>query len=216
MIKRNGQHRQQTDQPSLRHMTDTEYAAYFEAFGAIKSAYQTLCLISDNLREVETTAGRPGLIEPQPASENVELPDTPDRQSPWQICASLMRLNQNEVLLCQRMAEHGVEYAVIDRLPAASMYAKANGPIDLLQTGNDPYRVLRTYLRAERQALEVMVNEITAHVRLLVAERFPEQELSRVVKEITRICKNVARLGFSEAPTVLDPEIQRQGRGVRV
>ena len=37
-------------------MSDTEYAAYFEAFGAIKGDYQALCLIGDKLREVETTA----------------------------------------------------------------------------------------------------------------------------------------------------------------
>jgi hypothetical protein len=216
MLKRNGQHKQQTGEAPLRHMTDSEYAAYFEAFGAIKSAYQTLCLISDKLREVETTAARPGLIEDQMVGENVELLETPHHQSPWQICTHLMRLDQNEVLLCQRMAEHGVEYAVMDRLPATSEFAKANGPVDLLQTGNDPYRVLRTYLQAERQALELMVNEITAQVRLLVAERFPEQELNRVVNSITRMCKNVARLGFSETHSEAPVQTHTRSHGVRI
>jgi len=55
MIKRKGQQRDGVVPPSKR-MSDTEYAAYCEAFGAIKSDYQALCLIGDKLREVDTTA----------------------------------------------------------------------------------------------------------------------------------------------------------------
>ena len=52
MIKRNGQPRQGVAPPSLKRMSDAEYAAYFEAFGVIKGDYQALCLIGDKLREV--------------------------------------------------------------------------------------------------------------------------------------------------------------------
>lgn len=118
--------------------------------------------------------------------------------------ASLMRLNQNEVLLCKRICEHGLEYAVIDHSPVASAYAKAHGPSDVLRTGDNPRQVLGDFLRSERETLQLMVNDITANVRLVIAERFPKHDLRRVVNEITHMCKKVARLGFSEMSADLD------------
>jgi hydrogenase maturation factor len=59
-----------------------------------------------------------------------------------------------------------------------------------------------------------MLNHITANVRLLIAERFPKQDLRRVVNEIARMCSKVARLGFSETP--LDTEAQKPRRSIRV
>jgi hypothetical protein len=61
-----------------------------------------------------------------------------------------------------------------------------------------------------------MVNDITSNVRLVVAERFPKQDLRRVVNEITRMCKKVAHFGFSETLTDLGPDEPKQGRGVRI
>ena len=61
-----------------------------------------------------------------------------------------------------------------------------------------------------------MVNDITSNVRLVVAERFPKQDLRRVVNEITRMCKKVARLGFSETLAETPSQTHRQNRGVRV
>ena len=60
-----------------------------------------------------------------------------------------------------------------------------------------------------------MANDITADVRQLIAERFPKQNLRRVVSAISSVCKNITRLGFSEAVAEL-PHVQKQGRGVRV
>ena len=65
MIKRKGQpDREGVAPPALKRMSDTEYAAYCEAFGAIKSDYQALCLIGDKLREVETSARNLGPLDP--------------------------------------------------------------------------------------------------------------------------------------------------------
>jgi len=208
MIKRNGQPRQGVAPPSLKRMSDAEHAAYFEAFGVIKSDYQALCLIGDKLREVEANARGLGSVESQAQSGPAELPASAGGRSPWEVCASLMRLNNNEVVLCKRVCEHGLEYAVIDEASAASAYAKARGPLDVLRTGDNPRQVLRDYLRSESETLQLMVNDITANVRLVIAERFPKQDLRRVVNEITRMCKKVARLGFSE--TVTDAAIQTQ------
>lgn len=215
MIKRNGQPREGGTPSSLKRMSDTEYAAYAEAFGAIKGDYQALCLISDKLRHIETTARTIGSLDAQVPHSPTELPDAAGDRSPWEICASLMRLNQNEVLLCKRVCEHGLEYAIIDHAPVASAYAKTHGPLDVLRTGQQPQQVLREFLRCERETLQLMVNDITANVRQVIAERFPKEDLRRVVNEITRMCKSVARLGFSETVGEL-PYVQKQGRGARV
>ena len=217
MIKRKGQpDREGVAPPALKRMSDTEYAAYFEAFGAIKSDYQALCLIGDKLREVETSARNLGPLDPPAPNTHTELPDSVGDRSPWEVCTSLMRFNRNEVLLCKRVCEHGLEYAVIDHSPVASVYAKVHGPVDVLRTGDNPRQVLRDFLRSERETLELMTNDITATVRLLIAERFPKQDLRRVANEITRLCKKVARVGFSESLTDATTQAQKQGRGMGV
>jgi hypothetical protein len=197
-------------------MSDTEHTAYFEAFGVIKGDYQTLCLIGDKLREVEANARGLGPLDSQAQGGHAELPDSVGDRSPWEVCASLMRLNNNEVFLCKRICEHGLEYAVIDQASATSAYAMARGPLDVLRTGDNPRQVLRDYLRSESETLQLMVNDITSNVRLVVAERFPKQDLRRVVNEITRMCKKVAHFGFSETLTDLGPDEPKQGRGVRI
>jgi len=217
MIKRNGRPRERVVPPSFKRMSDTEYAAYSEAFGVIKGDYQALCLISDKLREVETTARGLGSLDSQPESDHAELPDSAGGRSPWEVCASLMRLNRNEVFLCKRVCEHGLEYAVIDHASIASAYAKARGPVDVLRTGDNPHQVLRDYLRSESETLQLMVNDITANVRLVVAERFPKQDFRRVVNEISSMCKKVARQGFSETPSEeVSAQKHELRRGIRV
>jgi hypothetical protein len=217
MIKRKSQqHREGVTPPSLKRMSDTEHAAYFEAFGAIKGDYQALCLIGDKLREVEASASGLDSLDSQARGGHAELPDSADGRSPWEVCASLMRLNNNEVILCKRVSEHGLEYAVIDHSSVALAYAKAHGLLDVLRTGDNPRRVFRDYLRSERETLELMTNDITANVRLLIAERFPKQDLRRVVNEITRMCKKVTRFGFSETPTDAVTQAQKHRCGVRV
>jgi len=214
MIKRKGQQRDGVVPPSKR-MSDTEYAAYFEAFGAIKGDYQALCLIGDKLRKVEATARGLGSLDSQAQAGHAELPDSAGDRSPWEVCTPLMRLNHNEVLLCKRVCEHGLEYAVIDHSPVASAYAKAHGPLDVLRTGDNPRQVLRNYLRSERQTLELMVNDITASVREVVKERFPKQDLRRVVNEIAQMCKRVVRIGFSESASESPSLTPKQSHGVR-
>ena len=215
MIKRKDQHPQDVKPPLLKRMSETEYAAYCEAFGAIKSDYQALCLISDKLREVETAARNLAPLDIQAQDTHMELPDTNGDSSPWEVCASLMRLNQNEVMLCKRVCGQGLEYAVIDHCSTASAYARAHGPSDVLRTGDNPRQVLREFLRSERETLQLMVSDITANVRLLIAERFPKQDLRRVVNEITRMCKNVARLGFSEKQSESPRLSPKQSPGLR-
>ena len=173
-------------------------------------------MIGDKLREVEANARGLGSLDSQAQGGPAELPDSAGGRSPWEVCASLMRLNNNEVVLCKRVCEHGLEYAVIDQASVASAYAKARGPLDVLRTGDNPRQVLRDYLRSESETLQLMVNDITANVRLVIAERFPKQDLRRVVNEITRMCKKVARLGFSETLTDATTQAQKHNGGVHV
>ena len=215
MIKRNGQGRKELTRSSLKRMSDTEYAAYSEAFVAIRGDYQALCMIGDKLRELETSAQNLGQLESQMLPGLYELPDSIGDRGPWEVCMSLMHLNQSEVLLCKRVGEHGWEYAVLDHLPVASAYGKVHGPLDVLRTGDNPRQVLRDFLRSERETLELMSKDITTSVRVLIAERFPRKDLRRVVNEITRMCMKVVRLDSTETSADLDGPAQKLNSGIR-
>jgi len=197
-------------------MTSAEQRAYSEAFGTIEKEYQTLCSIGSKLREIERMSHNLPRFESQSASEHIELSESGNDRNPWEICAPLLQLDSNDVVLCKRRHEHGVEYAVIDHSPAASAYAKANRALDILDTSDDPRQALQDYLRTERQTLELMANDISASVRLFISERFPRQDVSRVVTAITRMCKKAARLELSESPGDLAAHKQSEVRGVRV
>jgi hypothetical protein len=81
---------------------------------------------------------------------------------------------------------------------------------------DNPRQVLRDFLRSGRETLELMSKDITANVRLLIAERFPREDLRRLVNEITCVCTKVTRLVSSETPADLDGQAQKLNRGVRV
>jgi hypothetical protein len=63
---------------------------------------------------------------------------------------------------------------------------------------------------------ERLTNDITANVRLIIAERFPKQDLRRMANEITRMCKKVTRLGFSESLTDVTSQAQKHSCGMGV
>lgn len=212
MIKRSVPRSSATRLPEARNLTTSENAVFTAALKSIEADYQVICSVAEKLRELERNP-------PQISSSRSETPafgesDSPGMESPWEVCAALMRLDNNEVTLCKRLAEHGVEYAVIDQSPAAGRYGKSVGHLDILQTSDNPQRVLSEYLRSERKALELMTNDVTAAVRLFVSEQFPRHDVSRVVTLITRMCKNAVRIGTSETQSQTNQQISRRGIGV--
>lgn len=211
MIKRSIPRSSASRRPESRNLTTSENAVFTAAFKSIESDYQTICSIGEKLRELEQNPQGLGSVR----TEN-ELQVEPDSvgQSPWEVSAALMRLDNNEVLLCKRLTEHGVEYAVIDQSPTAGRYGKSVGHLDILQTSDNPQRVLSDYLRSERQALELMTNDVTAAVRLFVSEQFPRHDVSRVVTLITRMCKNAVRVGTSETQSQNNQQSTRRGIGI--
>ncbi len=61
-----------------------------------------------------------------------------------------------------------------------------------------------------------MLNHITANVRLSIAGHLRKQDLRRVVNEIARSCKTVARLGCSETSSEIIYQTQTRSQGARV
>ena len=120
-----------------------------------------------------------------------------------------MKLETNEVLLCRPSAEHGTEYAVIDRLPATSAYAKGNRLLDILRTSDDPRQVIRDHLRDERRTLELVANDIIATVREFVENRFPKPDSHRVVNESAHMCEKMLHHGFTETLSVFQGRRRR-------
>ena len=104
MLKRNGQRKEGALSSQKGETPDGECVAFSEALGAVKGDYQTLCLISDKLREVERASRDFKSFESQPSGQTALPSGDENRQSPWEIYASLMKLDSNEVRLCKRVA----------------------------------------------------------------------------------------------------------------
>jgi thiamine transporter ThiT len=68
----------------------------------------------------------------------------------------------------------------------------------------------------ESETLQLMLNHITANVRLPIAGHFRKQDLRRVVNEIARMCKKFARLGCSETSSEIICQSQTKSQGARV
>ena len=121
-----------------------------------------------------------------------------------------MELNQSEVFLCQK----GTEYAVIERFSENSRYAMANGPAEIMLTGNNERQVLQDYAQNERQTLQLLATDLTAKVRETLAAHHPDLNCRRVVEAIARRCDHEINPAQSQAETIA-PALQ-QTHGMRV
>jgi hypothetical protein len=129
---------------------------------------------------------------------------------PWQVRKCLVELNQSEVFLCQK----GTEFAVIERFSENSRYAMANGPAEIMLTGNNERQVLQDYAQNERQTLQLLATDLTAKVRETLAAQHPDLNCRRVVEAITRRCDHEINPTQSQAETIA-PALQ-QTHGIRV
>jgi hypothetical protein len=204
MIKRNGQPARHTVPHYSGRLTDAENEAYQTAVAAVQSELADLTTVGQALRGVENpgrgTAGASG----DPTEIVVGSSD------PWQVRKCLVELNQSEVFLCQK----GTEFAVIERFSENSRYAMANGPAEIMLTGNNERQVLQDYAQNERQTLQLLATDLTAKVRETLAAQHPDLNCRRVVEAVTRRCDYEINPTQSQAETIA-PALQ-QTHGIRV
>ena len=204
MIKRNGQPALHAVPHYSGRLTDAENEAYKTAVAAVQSELADLTTVGQALRVAENpgmgTAGTSG----DPTKIVVGSSD------PWQVRKCLVELNQSEVFLCQK----GTEFAVIERFSENSRYAMANGPAEIMLTGNNERQVLQDYAQNERQTLQLLATDLTAKVRETLAAQHPDLNCRRVVEALTRRCDYEINPTQSQAETIA-PALQH-ARGMRV
>jgi hypothetical protein len=204
MIKRNGQPARHTVPHYSGRLTDAENEAYQTAVAAVESELADLTTVGQALRGVEN----PGMGTAGASGDPTEI--VVGSSDPWQVRKCLVELNQSEVFLCQK----GTEFAVIERFSENSRYAIANGPAEIMLTGNNERQVLQDYAQNERQTLQLLATDLTAKVRETLAAQHPDLNCRRVVEAITRRCDYEINPTQSQAETIA-PALQ-QTHGIRV
>ena len=204
MIKRNGQPARHTVPHYSGRLTDAENEAYQTAVAAVQTELTDLTTVAQALRGVEN----PGMGRAGTSGDPTEI--VVGSSDPWQVRKCLVELNQSEVFLCQK----GTEYAVIERFSENSRYAMANGPAEIMLTGNNERQVLQDYAQNERQTLQLLATDLTAKVRETLAAQHPDLNCRRVVEAVTRRCDYEINPTQSQAETIA-PALQ-QTHGMRV
>ena len=174
MIKRNGQPARHTVPHYSGRLTDAENEAYKTAVAAVQSELADLTTVGQALRGVEN----PGVGTTGTSGDPTEI--VVGSSDPWQVRKCLVQLNQSEVFLCQK----GTEYSVIERFSENSRYAMANGPAEIMLTGNNERQVLQDYAQNERQTLQLLATDLTAKVRETLAAQHPDLNCRRVVEAV--------------------------------
>ncbi len=124
---------------------------------------------------------------------------TTDDGTQWQHAVALTKITS----VCHRRTAAGLEFAVVECLPFKSGEMK-----DVLNSGYDAREVLQTFVRDQRQVLNLWKNDVTAQVREQLDEKYPHQDMSIVAESFDiKLARDISR---RETVT------QNQSHGVRI
>lgn len=211
MLKRNGQPCQRTVPDYSGRLTDFEFLAYNTVFTSVEEDFKQLSAITDSLTDLERAF--PRVLEASEGgvdSFNEVLPDQNGKQ--WSVVAPLLKLRRTELLFCKRVIEGESEFAVVERLDPNSPLAQAKGTWQLQMTSNDPRLLLQDFIEGERQTAQLYGQDIVAISREAIDEKFPDRDLSRVVKAIAERCTKQ----ISTEEKVIPIQTRRRSEGVHV
>jgi hypothetical protein len=93
---------------------------------------------------------------------------------------------------------NGPEYAVVERFPS--------GANEIWNRGRNAVDVLKAFTHDQRQALHIWKEDMTAHIKEFLAEKYPGHDMSRVAESFLH------RFTHSETHS----HQQNQSRGIRV
>lgn len=200
MLKRNGEPCQHEVPSFPGRLTASEFQAYREAFAVVEDQIRAFTEAASALADVEKQLPQISaplvskVLEPAQSLESEELKD-----AGWQIRRTLHNSARSELLLCSREAERNREFAVIERFTPNSPYAKANGSCEIHSSSNDPRLLLQDYIEQEKQLFQLFRNDIVAQVEEVLSQRYPEQNLSRVVKAIAARCNSTGAVNQGQS-----------------
>ncbi len=117
----------------------------------------------------------------------------------WQHAVDLTKITS----VCHRRTAAGLEFAVVECLPLKSREMK-----DVLNSGHDAREVLQTFLRDQRQVLNLWKTDVTAQVREHLDEKYPHQDMSIVAESFDiKMARDISRREML---------VQNHSRGIRV
>ena len=210
MLKRNGETCQAEVPDYPGRLTATELRAYKAAVASVENQLHDLAEAARVLADVEKQ-----IPQWKGESENAAAPllavtGSENTGNQWYVLKTLVKTNRSELLFCSRALEEGSEFAVFEKFDPNSAYAQAQGNPELLLTSNNPSLLLQDYVESERKMLQLAKQDLQNTVEELLAEKFPAEDHSRVVKAIAARCSKC----ISQAGQEIQPP--RASQNVRV
>jgi hypothetical protein len=206
MLKRKGQFVGSIVPGSTVRLTPGQLNAYTAAFEAISPEF-------DELRQMQRQVDKlPQTVLEQPSSSPNTVATITAEGIEWQTQAQLLTLPKSAVLLCRHPTEN--ELAIIQRFPAESAYAKANGQGEILLKSADAGHLVNEYAGRAQHTLRFMASNLVSKAECVAFEQFPEHSPGRVTRAISERCL----LAVGESLTVMEPVRQtiRHARGIGV
>jgi hypothetical protein len=196
MLTRNGEPIEHSER---RELTRGEMDSFNEAFDMIRDELASLQQVKERVRDLAKNATAFATRQDAAVDGIIEIPNEPvDR---WQIRSALLKLNNSEILLCDRTIGEQKEFSVIQRFHAASRYGQANGNAEVLLAGRDPVLLVQAYAEGAQYTLGAMANNLVAKAHKTVWERFANTSPVRVIRAISEKCAQAASLNHDAEQT---------------
>jgi hypothetical protein len=188
MLKRNGQPCQRTVPDYPGRLTDFEFLAYNTVFSGVEDNYRELSLLSDSITRTERAFSDVLADSSAPLEEGTHEVVAEQNGGQWEVISSLLKQRQSELLFCKRQGNGAKEFAIVEKLAPNSPLAKAQGMWLVHQTSNDACLLLQDFIENERQTLKLYGNDIVASAQEKIEEKYPGEDMSRVIKAISVRC----------------------------
>jgi hypothetical protein len=208
LLKRNGETCEHTVPGFPGLLTNSEFRAYNETFASVEWLLHEL---NEGVTAIATLEKQIPQLSKELSEFSSPNPLAVRAESEWQIHKSLHKSARNELLLCSRRTEQGMEFSVVEQFAHNSIYAQTHGEKDVLMTSNQASLLLQDFIENERRIFQMLRNDIVATAEESLAEKFPKQDHSRVVKAISARCEPPAQ---SENQQTMKAE--QQARNVRI
>ncbi|MGA9451213.1 MAG: hypothetical protein WBW41_07690 [Verrucomicrobiia bacterium] len=165
---------------------------FAEHMNQFKGVCDVLLDIESNLSAIGNDALKTALLSPGRVIQT-------DDGSQWQHDIDMTKITS----ICHRRTAAGLEFAVVECLPLKSGEMKS-----VLNTGHNVREVLQAFMRDQRQVLNLWKEDVKAHVREHLAEKYPGQDMGIVVESFE--IKMARAISETRAVTI------SQSRGIRI
>jgi hypothetical protein len=194
MLKRNGEPCQPSAPGKLNR---GEVDAYNEAFEAIQDELAALERLKSNVKEMANDATIFTIPSGPESGSVIHVEDVPIER--WQVRSRLLKFGNSETYLCERSARGLKEFAVVEKFPSDSPYARANGDAEVLLLGDDPVTLVEQYAASAQQTLRSMANNLIAQAQRIVWRRYASTSPARVIQAISDRCAEAISSGQKDS-----------------